>query len=188
MSQDDIGIRSRSLASLKRAKQKENRLLNKEETKDSFKPVKRDINIPEVITIRELANRMAEQSSSIIKHLMGMGVTVTINHTIDADTAETLMFAWMNEEALKCTLRTGEAWYWSRSRGELWHKGATSGQIQEVIELRTDCDQDVVLLKVRPRSPGACHVGYNSCFFRSVHMNSDGTVKLSFEENEKIAK
>ncbi len=108
--------------------------------------------------------------------------------TIDADTAETLMFAWMNEEALKCTLRTGEAWYWSRSRGELWHKGATTGEIQEVIELRTDCDQDVVLLKVRPRSPGACHVGYNSCFFRSVHMNSDGTVKLSFEENEKIAK
>ncbi len=90
LSQDDIGIRSRSLASLKRAKQKENRLLNKEETKDSFKPVKRDINIPEVITIRELANRMAEQSSSIIKHLMGMGVTVTINHTIDADTAEYL--------------------------------------------------------------------------------------------------
>ena len=91
LSQDDIGIRSRSLASLKRAKQKENRLLNKEETKDSFKPVKRDINIPEVITIRELANRMAEQSSSIIKHLMGMGVTVTINHTIDADTAEYLV-------------------------------------------------------------------------------------------------
>ena len=91
LSEDDIGIRSRSLASLKRAKQKENRLLNKEETKDSFKPVKRDINIPEVITIRELANRMAEQSSSIIKHLMGMGVTVTINHTIDADTAEYLV-------------------------------------------------------------------------------------------------
>ena len=91
LSEDEIGIRSRSLASLKRAKQKENRLLNKEETKDSFKPVKRDINIPEVITIRELANRMAEQSSSIIKHLMGMGVTVTINHTIDADTAEYLV-------------------------------------------------------------------------------------------------
>jgi len=91
LSGDDIGIRSRSLASLKRAKQKENRLLNKEETKENFKPVKRDINIPEVITIRELANRMAEQSSSIIKHLMGMGVTVTINHTIDADTAEYLV-------------------------------------------------------------------------------------------------
>ncbi len=91
LSGDEIGIRSRSLASLKRAKQKENRLLNKEESKDNFKPVKRDINIPEVITIRELANRMAEQSSSIIKHLMGMGVTVTINHTIDADTAEYLV-------------------------------------------------------------------------------------------------
>ena len=91
LSGDDIGTRSRSLASLKRAKQKENRLLNKEESKENFKPVKRDINIPEVITIRELANRMAEQSSSIIKHLMGMGVTVTINHTIDSDTAEYLV-------------------------------------------------------------------------------------------------
>ena len=91
LSEDDIGTRSRSLASLKRAKQKENRLLNKEYTKENFKPIKRDINIPEVITIRELANRMAEQSSSIIKHLMGMGVTVTINHTIDSDTAEYLV-------------------------------------------------------------------------------------------------
>ncbi|MDC2976454.1 translation initiation factor IF-2 [Candidatus Pelagibacter sp.] len=91
LSGDDIGIRSRSLASLKRAKQKENRLLNKEEAKEDYKPVKRDINIPEVITIRELANRMAEQSSSIIKHMMSMGVTVTINHTIDADTAEYLV-------------------------------------------------------------------------------------------------
>ncbi len=91
LSEDDIGVRSRSLASLKRAKQKENRLLKKEDTKESFKPVKRDINIPEVITIRELANRMAEQSSNIIKHLLGMGVTVTINHTIDSDTAEYLV-------------------------------------------------------------------------------------------------
>ena len=91
LSGDDIGSRSRSLASLKRAKQKENRLLNKEEIKEDFKPIKRDINIPEVITIRELANRMAEQSSSIIKYLMSMGVTVTINHTIDADTAEYLV-------------------------------------------------------------------------------------------------
>ncbi len=91
LSEDDIGMRSRSLASLKRAKQKENRLLKKEEIKESFKPVKRNINIPEVITIRELANRMAEQSSNIIKHLLGMGVTVTINHTIDSDTAEYLV-------------------------------------------------------------------------------------------------
>ncbi len=91
LSDDDIGIRSRSLASLKRAKQKENRILNQEENKENFKPIKRDINIPEIITIRELANRMAEQSSSIIKHLLGMGLTVTINHTIDSDTAEYLV-------------------------------------------------------------------------------------------------
>ena len=91
LSEDDIGTRSRSLASLKRAKQKENRTLNKEGNLENLKPIKRDINIPEVITIRELANRMAEQSSNIIKHLLGMGVTVTINHTIDSDTAEYLV-------------------------------------------------------------------------------------------------
>lgn len=91
LSDEDFGGKGRSLASLKRAKQKENRLLNKEDDKESFKPIKRDVNIPEVITIRELANRMAEQSSNIIKHLLGMGVTVTINHTIDSDTAEYLV-------------------------------------------------------------------------------------------------
>ena len=91
LSDDEIGTRSRSLASLKRAKQKENRILNKNETKENLKPIKRNIKIPELITIRELANRMAEQSSNIIKHLLGMGVTVTINHTIDSDTAEYLV-------------------------------------------------------------------------------------------------
>jgi len=91
LSDDHSETKSRSLASLKRAKQKENRSLNQEENKDSFTQVKREVNLPEVITIKELANRMAEQSSSIIKHLLGMGVTVTINNTIDADTAEYLV-------------------------------------------------------------------------------------------------
>ena len=91
LNDEHVESKSRSMASLKRAKQKENRYLNQTDNKDSFKQVKRDINLPEVITIRELANRMAEQSSSIIKHLLGMGVTVTINHTIDADTAEYLV-------------------------------------------------------------------------------------------------
>ena len=91
LSDEEIGTRSRSLASLKRAKQKENRNLNKEENHEIAKPIKRNINIPELITIRELANKMAEQSSNIIKHLLGMGVTVTINHTIDSDTAEYLV-------------------------------------------------------------------------------------------------
>jgi len=83
--------RARSLASLKRAKQKENRNIQKDNLREDLKPVKRDVNIPQVITIRELANRMAEQSSSIIKHLLGMGVTATINHSIDSDTAEYLV-------------------------------------------------------------------------------------------------
>ena len=90
LSGEDEG-RARSLASLKRAKQKENRNIQKENLREDLKPVKRDVNIPQVITIRELANRMAEQSSSIIKHLLGMGVTATINHSIDSDTAEYLV-------------------------------------------------------------------------------------------------
>jgi len=91
LSDEEMGTKSRSLASLKRAKQKENRTLNKDENKEILKPIKRNVKIPELITIRELANRMTEQSSNIIKHLLGMGVTVTINHTIDSDTAEYLV-------------------------------------------------------------------------------------------------
>ena len=86
-----------------------------------------------------------------------------------ADTGEVLMFAWMNAEALARTLSTGEAHYFSRSRNELWHKGATSGQVQQVAEVRVDCDQDAVWLKVRPQGDGgACHVGFRSCFYRVV--------------------
>ena len=88
---DEVETRSRSLASLKRAKQKENRDLTKEELKENLKPIKREVNIPEAITVRELANRMAEQSSNVIKYLFGMGVTVTINQTLAADTAEYLV-------------------------------------------------------------------------------------------------
>ncbi len=92
LSDNHSETKTRSLASLKRAKQKENRNLNQEENKNNLKQIiKREVKLPEIITIRELANRMAEQSSSIIKHLLGMGVTVTINHTIDADTAEYLV-------------------------------------------------------------------------------------------------
>jgi phosphoribosyl-AMP cyclohydrolase len=86
-----------------------------------------------------------------------------------ADTGEVLMFAWMNAEALAKTLETGEAHYFSRSRNELWHKGATSGQVQVVAEARIDCDQDAVWLKVRPQGDGgACHTGARSCFYRVI--------------------
>ncbi|WP_419252896.1 phosphoribosyl-AMP cyclohydrolase [Caulobacter sp. ErkDOM-YI] len=84
-----------------------------------------------------------------------------------ADTGEILMLAWMNDEALKLTVDTGIAHYFSRSRSELWKKGETSGQLQIVSELRVDCDQDAVLIKVRPQGDGgACHVGFRSCFYR----------------------
>lgn len=84
-----------------------------------------------------------------------------------ADTSEILMLAWMNDEALKLTVDTGIAHYFSRSRNALWKKGETSGQLQIVEELRVDCDQDAVLIKVRPQGDGgACHVGFRSCFYR----------------------
>jgi phosphoribosyl-AMP cyclohydrolase len=87
----------------------------------------------------------------------------------EAVTGELLMVAHMNAEALGRTLDTGEAWYWARSRGELWHKGATSGQIQTVVEMRVDCDQDALWLKVRVGGDGGCcHTGRRSCFYRLV--------------------
>jgi phosphoribosyl-AMP cyclohydrolase len=89
--------------------------------------------------------------------------------TTHAETGEVLMFAWMNAEALALTLETREAHYFSRSRNALWHKGATSGQIQRVVEARIDCDQDAVWLKVLPQGDGgACHTGARSCFYRIV--------------------
>jgi phosphoribosyl-AMP cyclohydrolase len=89
--------------------------------------------------------------------------------TADAGSGAVLMVAHMNAEALARTLATGEAWYWSRSRGELWRKGATSGQTQTVVEMRVDCDQDALLLKVRVGGDGgACHTGRRSCFYRRV--------------------
>jgi len=88
----------------------------------------------------------------------------------DAETGEVVMFAFMNEVSLAKTLETGEAWYWSRSRKELWHKGATSGSIQTVKEMRTDCDQDVILIKVSTAGDGSnCHRHVKSCFYRTVN-------------------
>jgi phosphoribosyl-ATP pyrophosphohydrolase/phosphoribosyl-AMP cyclohydrolase len=83
----------------------------------------------------------------------------------DADTGQVLMLAYMNEEALARTLDSGETWFWSRSRGELWHKGATSGNTQRVVEARYDCDADTLLIRVEPTGP-ACHTGQQSCFYR----------------------
>ncbi len=97
----------------------------------------------------------------------------------DAETGEVLMLAWMNAEALRLTLSTGRATYWSRSRAALWVKGETSGHTQEVAEVRVDCDQDAVLLKVR-QTGGACHTGRESCFYRIADVNG-GAVEAAPE-------
>jgi len=82
----------------------------------------------------------------------------------DADSGKVLMLAYMNQAALELTLRTGETHFWSRSRKEMWHKGATSGNVQRVVEMRLDCDGDAILARVKPAGP-ACHTGEESCFF-----------------------
>lgn len=85
----------------------------------------------------------------------------------DATTKNVLMVAWMNAESLQKTLESGETWFWSRSRQELWHKGGTSGNVQKVLEIRYDCDADTLLVLVEPAGP-ACHTGARSCFYRKL--------------------
>jgi len=85
----------------------------------------------------------------------------------DVETKEVLMLAYMNAESLKLTVETGATWFWSRSRSELWHKGATSGNIQRVVEIRVDCDADTLLILVNPTGP-ACHTGERTCFYRNI--------------------
>lgn len=85
----------------------------------------------------------------------------------DAETKDVLMMAWMNAESLQLTLEKGETVFWSRSRQEIWHKGATSGNVQKVVEVRVDCDADTLLVLVEPAGP-ACHTGERACFYRSM--------------------
>ncbi len=93
---------------------------------------------------------------------------------MDASTKEPLMLAYMNAESLRRTLEIGEAVYWSRSRQEFWHKGATSGHTQKIVEIRTDCDQDALILLVDQAGAGACHTGRSSCFYRKVEAPGAG--------------
>lgn len=108
--------------------------------------------------------------------------------TTSATSGEVLMLGYMNAEALKRTIATGEAHYWSRSRQVLWHKGATSGLVQKVVELRIDDDQDAVWLRVEVAgSAASCHVGFRSCFYRSVPLGPGASARvLKFEEHEKV--
>jgi phosphoribosyl-AMP cyclohydrolase len=93
--------------------------------------------------------------------------------TTDAGSGEVLMVAHMNAQALSRTIATGEAWYFSRSRGALWRKGESSGHVQRIVEMRVDCDQDAVWIKVEQAGAGACHTGRRSCFYRAVPLGAD---------------
>ena len=107
--------------------------------------------------------------------------------TTAAQGGEVLMLGYMNREALRKTIQTGEAHYYSRSRKTLWHKGATSGLIQKVVELRIDDDQDAIWLRVEVKGEASCHVGYRSCFYRSIPIGeSSENLVLRFEEHEKL--
>jgi phosphoribosyl-AMP cyclohydrolase len=105
---------------------------------------------------------------------------------MDAQTKEPLMLAYMNAESLRLTLETGEAVYWSRSRKEIWHKGKTSGHVQKVQEIRTDCDQDAVILYVEQIGEGACHTGRSGCFYRKVAERGPDATLVFIEEGRKF--
>ena len=102
----------------------------------------------------------------------------------DAATGDVLMVAHMNDEALRKTIASGEAWYFSRSRNALWRKGETSGQTQRVVEMRLDCDQDAVWIRVEQRG-AACHTGRHSCFYRKIEPG-EGGARLSFVDADRL--
>jgi phosphoribosyl-AMP cyclohydrolase len=123
-----------------------------------------------------------EQSLILTPRFDASGLLACV--TVDAATGEVLMLAYMNAEALERSIETGEAWYWSRSRRELWRKGATSGQTQRIVEMRVDCDQDALLVKVEVGGDGgACHTGHRSCFYRKVALGERSrSVALSMND------
>lgn len=108
-----------------------------------------------------------EEGSALTPRFNADGLVSAV--TVDHATGDILMLAHMNAEALRLTLESGDAWYYSRSRAELWRKGATSGHTQRVIEMRVDCDQDALVIRVEQSGP-ACHTNRRSCFYRRVEM------------------
>ena len=126
------------------------------------------------------AGESTDETSTFCPKFDDKGLLAAV--AIDAETREPLMLAWMNEESLRMTLEIGEAVYYSRSRQEIWHKGATSGHTQTVREIRTDCDQDAVILYVDQKGKGACHTNRPSCFYRKV--NAGDPTTLSFVDGQ----
>jgi phosphoribosyl-AMP cyclohydrolase len=129
------------------------------------------------------ASSEIEEGTALLPKFDADGLVTAV--ATDAATGELLMVAHMNAEALDKTIASGEAHYFSRSRKKLWRKGEESGHTQRVVEMRVDCDQDAVWLKVEQAGPGACHTGRRSCFYRAVPLGQSGEVKLEFREADK---
>jgi phosphoribosyl-AMP cyclohydrolase len=122
-----------------------------------------------------LTHDQLEEGTAFAPRFDAAGLVTVI--TVEATTNDVLMLAHMNAQALALTMETGIAHYWSRSRGKIWKKGETSGEVQEVVELRTDCDQDAMILVVNQTGVGAaCHTGRKSCFYRRATLNEGKTM------------
>jgi phosphoribosyl-AMP cyclohydrolase len=131
------------------------------------------------------AEREIEEGAAFAPKFDAAGLIACV--VSDARSAALLMVAHMNAQALARTLETGEAWFYSRSRGKLWKKGETSGRVMRVVEMRVDCDQDTLWLKVTQAGEGACHTGRRSCFYRVVTSAGSGAPpKLEFRDDERV--
>ena len=138
-----------------------------------------------------LSIEQVEEGTDLAPNFDDRGLITAV--TTDVTSGELLMQGYMNAEALRLTIETGEAHYYSRSRQTLWHKGATSGLVQKVVELLVDDDQDCIWLKVSVNGGASCHVGYRSCFYRKVPVGGDyranqkdGQIGLEFTDTEKV--
>ena len=140
----------------------------------------------EIIFKKRKSVKQIEESTDLAPKFDENGLIPVV--TTDHSSGEVLMHGYMNEEAFKKTIEIGEAIYYSRSRKTLWHKGKTSGLVQIIKEMRIDDDQDCVWLKVDVNGGASCHVGYSSCFYRSIPIGPqlDTDIILKFEEKEKV--
>lgn len=130
------------------------------------------------------ASKEIEEGTSFTPKFDANGLITAV--VTDVANGDLLMVAHMNDEAVRRTIETGEAWYYSRSRGKLWKKGESSGHVQRVIELRVDCDQDALWLKVEQHGAGACHTGRRSCFYRAIPVGQKAPVSLAFKDSERL--
>jgi phosphoribosyl-AMP cyclohydrolase len=125
-----------------------------------------------------------EESLALTPKFDAAGLVTVV--TTDVANGDVLMVAHMNDEALRKTIETGDAWYYSRSRKALWRKGESSGKSQRVAEMRMDCDQDAIWIKVEQVGGAACHTGRRSCFYRAITKGEGGAAKVSFVDADKV--